>query len=376
MPFLQNGWLYFLSFLMLGLAGCSSVKFQEPLSSSAHVSRADLLSGEALFGDEARHFSLPNDQVMALDDAMRSYLDRYVPRKNAEFTRVRNLLQMMTGSGTLNMNYDVSKTHSARDAFHKGEGNCLAFSYLFAALARQKGLNVTFQEVDIPPQWNRAGNELFYFSRHVNVRVHMRGTRGGQDYVVDIDRINFKPHYRQTAISNREAIALYYSNKGTGYLEEGNIKQAFLYLVKALRLSPKDAAVWSNLGVLYRMQGLHDYAEKAYFLALQYDGRQQSVLSNLSVLYEQMGMQEKSDYYFNLAKSHQMKNPYFRYFQALEAFEAGDYDLSLSHLKAAVKRRDDEEKFHHLMGETYAKLGDVSRATKAWDKARDLIKLN
>lgn len=377
MPFLRTIVPYLSLLLIVTISGCSSsVKLQDPHAQATVISKSDLLSGEALFGAEARHFSLPNDQVMMLDEDMLEYLDYYVPRRNQERTRVRSLLTMMTGAGTLNMKYDMSKTLTARDAFHKAEGNCLAFSYLFAALARQKGLKVSFQEVEIPPQWDEADRELLYFSRHVNVKVHLTNFREFGDYVVDIDRINYKPHYRQWTISNREAIALYYSNIGTDYLQEGNTKHAFLYLAKALRLSPKDPALWSNLGVLYRHQGLHSYAEKAYFIALKYDGRQQSVLSNLSVLYDEMGETEKSDYYFRLARSHQMKNPYYRYFQALEAYRAGDYDLALSHLKAALKRRDDEKRFHQLLGETYAKLGDEPRAIKAEAKVRELMDIN
>ncbi|PHZ86418.1 tetratricopeptide repeat protein [Paremcibacter congregatus] len=376
MPFLKTIVPYLSLLLIVTVSGCSSFKLQEPHAQATVISKSDLLSGEALFGAEARHFSLPNDQVMMLDEDMLEYLDRYVPRRNHELTRIRSLLTMMTGAGTLNMHYDMSKTYTARDAFHKAEGNCLAFSYLFAAFARQKGLKVSFQEVEIPPQWDEADDELLYFSRHVNVKVHMGDFRETSGYVVDIDRINYKPYYRQWTISNREAIALYYSNMGTDYLQEGNIKAAFLYLVKALRLSPRDAAIWSNLGVLYRHQGLHNYAEKAYFVALSHDGRQKSVLSNLSVLYDEIGDAEKSDYYFRLARSHQMKNPYYRYFQALEAYRSGDYDLALSHLKAALKRRDDEKRFHQLLGETYAKLGDEPRAIKAEAKVRELMDIN
>lgn len=369
MPARQKIYFLLSLFLLLIPAGCSTIAPQPRVYASDNITRADLLSGRVLFGDKAREITLPEDNVMALDDRMRAYLERYVPRNYAEMTRVRTLMDMMFGAGTLAMKYNATKTYTARDAFRKSEGNCLGFSYLFYAFARARGLDVRFQEVEIPPRWNSAGEELYYSSRHVNVRVFMKDSR---DYVVDIDRLSYKPYYRAWNISDKYAIALYYSNMGTDYLSDGDYKNAFRYLVKALTLSPKDAAIWSNLGVLYRMQGFYNYAEQAYFFALDSRGPKKSVLSNLSALYEHMGDSERAEYYFNLVKAYQMKNPYYRYFQAMEAFEAGDYSLSLSHLKAAVKYRDNEQKFYRLLGETYAMLGDETRAGRAMEKARQL----
>ena len=370
MAVLQKTCFFLLISLMLVLGGCSRFKTQDPVYSAAVITRADLLSGDILFGDVARKLVLPEDHVMEINDEMLAYLQRYVPRNYGEVARVKTLARMIFGKGLLAMEYNVSKTHTARDAFLKSEGNCLAFSYLFLVLARERGLKVYFQEVEIPPEWNHVGDELYYFSRHVNVRVEMRENR---DYVIDIDRVNYKLHYPAWTISDKQAVALYYSNKGTDYLYQGKIKNAFRYLVKALKLAPKDAAIWSNLGVMYRMQGLYNYAEKAYFVALKYDRRQRSVLTNLSVLYAQMGEIEKAEYYTQLTREYQMKNPYYRYYQALEAFESGNYTLSLDHLKAAVKRRGDERKFHDLLGATYAKLGDENRAEQAWAKAKKLL---
>ncbi|PCI47782.1 MAG: hypothetical protein COB49_06755 [Alphaproteobacteria bacterium] len=369
MPVLQKIYLFLITLLVVGLSGCGGITTQDPFYPTA-ITRADLLSGKALFGEQAKKITLPNDHVMEVSDDMRAYLQRYVPQNNGENTRVRLLARMIFGKGTLGMEYDASKTHTARDAFLRSEGNCLAFSYLFAAFARERGLKVRFQEVEIPPQWSNAGEELYYFSRHVNILIQMKKI---EDLVIDINRVNYKPYYPAWKISDKYAIALYYSNKGTDYLYESDFENAFRYLAKALELSPRDASIWSNLGVMYRMKEMYDYAEKAYFIALKYDGRQQSVLSNLSVLYDHMGEIEKSAYYSDLARNHQMKNPYYRYFQAVEAYEEGNYTLSLSHLKVAVKRRGNEQKFHALLGETYAKLGDDARANKAWAKAKELL---
>ncbi len=356
--------------LVLVLSGCSGIKTQDPFYSAAVVTRTDLLSGKVFFGDQAKKIILPEDHVMEINDTMRAYLDRYVSQSYPENTKVRTLTRMIFGKGILGMEYAADKTHTAREAFLKTEGNCLSFSYLFTALARERGLRVSFQEVDVPLEWSEAGEELSYVSRHVNVLIDLRVF---QDFIVDIYSVRVQSHYNSRKISDDYAIALYYSNKGTDYLFTKDYDNAFLYLVKALELSPRDAAIWSNLGVLYRMKGMYNYAEKAYFIALRYDGRQKSVLTNLSALYEHMGEIEKSEYYLQLAKNYQMKNPYYRFNKARDAFEVGDYELALSHLKVALKRQGRERKFYDLLGATYAKLGDESRANMAWVKAKELM---
>jgi len=358
---------FIISLLMILPSGCSGIDIQDPLYSAEKISRQHLLSGEALFGDAAAKMILPDDGVMDITDKMVSSLNHYVSRKGAKRSRIMSLLHMMTGAGALAMEYDMSKTYTARDAFKYAEGNCLAFSYLFAAFARERGLKVRFQEIGIPPEWNPAGDTLYYISRHVNVRVR---TETARDYVVDIDRINYKPHYKSWIISEKQATALYYSNKGTDYLSEGDYEKAFPYFVKSLMLAPRDAAIWSNLGVLYRMNGLYSYAERSYFMALKYDSHNQSVLNNLVVLYDQTGHSEKSIYYSDLVKKYQLKNPYYRYYRALEAFAEGDYDLTLRHLRAALKAQNNDLKFHNLLEATYAKLSDDSRTSKAGEKVK------
>ncbi len=370
MNFIKTFYLMFPIVLISTLGACSSFSLHDPLYSTDMLSREDLLSGQAIFGKPVDNMALPEDHVIALNEKMQAYLTHYIPKNYVKSSKVRSLMDMMLGAGTLNMQYDMSKTHTAEEAFLKSEGNCLAFSYLFIAFAREAGLKVSFQEVAIPLEWGSASGDYYYYSRHVNVRVHMKKTN---DLIVDIDHMDYKPHHKAWDISDQGAIALYYSNKGTDFLMKEDHENAFLYLAKALKLAPEDGVIWSNLGVLYRIIGQHKYAERAYFIALKTHSKKRSVFGNLSVLYKEVGEIEKSEYYEGLAKEHQMKNPYYRYYQALGAYELGDYAQSLSHLKAALKRQVDEKKFYELLGETYAKLGEEDRANRAWEKAKKLV---
>ncbi|MCF8474078.1 MAG: hypothetical protein K9G26_05210 [Emcibacter sp.] len=370
MLILQSKYLSFVILLMATLSGCSSsYALRSPIYSIDNITKKDLLSGEALFGDKAHDIILPEDHVMSLDEDMKTFVDKYLPRNMAPASQVRNLMSLMLRADALNMKYDATKTYTAHGAFKASEGNCLSFSYLFTVLARERGLRVSFQEVAIPSEWDPAKDTFYYVSRHVNVRISMQDRR---DLIIDIDRINYKPHYESWKISDKNAVALYYSNKGADYIIKNNYENAFRYLVKAIELSPKDASIWSNLGILYRLKGMYNYAEKAYFIALKFDSVRLSVFNNLVTLYDQVGDVKRSEYYKDLTKKYQMGNPYYRYYKALDAFDREEYDIALGHLKKAIKKRNTEKMFFDLLAQTYRKLGDDSHAEEILEKARKL----
>ena len=354
------------SFLVL--TGCASLYHDKQSDQSASLTREDLLSGEVLFGAEAAKLTLPEDRVLEMTSEMEAYLDLKVPRIQNDMHKLRSILYAITASGGLQMDYNKAVTYTAREAFRKAEGNCLGFSYVIALMARERGLRATFQEVEIPPDWTPVDDRLVFANRHVNVRV---GSRKMKTTVVDIDRVNVKPYYTSRLISDREAEAHYYSNIGAEYLDKGDMKNAFRYFAKAVRLVPESSEFWSNLGVFYRFNEKYKYAERAYFIALEKKRDNYSALNNLHILYGLMGETEKADYFGKLAKDYQMKNPYYRYYMAREAYEEGNYDEALDYLRGIISKKVQEPRFYTLMADTYAALGDEDKAAEILEKQPD-----
>mgnify|MGYP001208561973 CR=1 FL=1 len=361
--------LILIGFFVGVLSGCSrNHQAYFPDLAQRDISREDLLSGRSLWGEAAEELVLPEDHVMRMSPQMRAFLDRYVPGNYADPMKIRAILEAIISPGALGMEYDRSLTFTARESFRRAEGNCLGFSYVFVLLARERGLKAYFQEVEIPPDWTPAAERLVFVNRHINVRVD---TRIGHDMVVDIDRANVKPFYPVRRISDKEAEAHYYSNKGAEYLDRGNMKNAFRYFVKAVRLMPKSSAFWSNLGVFYRLNNLPWHAEKAYFIALKYKPSNYSVMTNLAILYEIQGEVEKAEYFTGLAKRYQQKNPYYHYYRAQEAYNDGDYQATLRHLRGVIRQKIEDYRFYDLMAEAYIKLGKQDEAEEVLAKGAD-----
>ena len=129
---------YLLLFLGFLLTACAPVIVHPPESLDA------LLSGEVLFGETIDVTGLNADEVLSLDDEIRAYVNSKVAGLPHAKSRLRNLLGGMIDDGLLSLDYDQNLTYTARETFHKRQGNCLSFSNLFVAMARVADLDVNF----------------------------------------------------------------------------------------------------------------------------------------------------------------------------------------------------------------------------------------
>ena len=340
-------------------------------SSKINYTEDELLSGSAIFGKHITDDELPSEAVISLSPEMEEFLEKHVMTARTSSGRAQNITRALFDENKLGMTYDFTQTLTAQQAFDSAVGNCLAFSYLYAAFAKEAGIKVEYQEVEIPPAWDAAQEDLLITSRHVNIVIPRRG---GADMVVDINRVELPYNYKAIPMSEDHVIALYYGNMGSEFLLEEKYDLAFKYISKALRLAPQEAPLWTNLGVLYRRKGLNDHAERAHYIALGYDNNNQSAISNLSYLYHQMGQFDKEAYFDDLSAQYQQRNPYYHYYKAKDAFEEQLYTAALNHIDDALRRYKKDPKFYLLQSEIYKILGDTGRAEDALASARRIKK--
>ena len=102
----------------------------------------ELLSGAVLFGQPVETGSLADPGMFELDDAMKAFVAEHVDGSRAGRERMRRLLSAMIESGLMSLDYDDAKTKTARQTFHDRVGNCMSFTALFVALAREADLDV------------------------------------------------------------------------------------------------------------------------------------------------------------------------------------------------------------------------------------------
>ncbi|TQV84093.1 tetratricopeptide repeat protein [Exilibacterium tricleocarpae] len=329
-----------------------------PMPQPSHQQLERVLSGRGLV-DDTDAVILPAEDVFALSEPMREFLERYVSRRAGDGTKLRQLLQAIFHKGVLGLEYDPFKTYTAGDTFLNQEGNCLSFTLMFVAMARALSIDVYINEVDVPPIWEMQDRDTFVFYKHVNAVVNLKR---GESKVVDLNLEDYDVNYRQRRISDRLATAQYYNNRGVQFFYQDEFPEAFRHLRKAIELEPDVSYLWGSLGSLYRRAGLLREAEIAYLQALRLSHRDFVALSNLGRVYTQLGEPDKAGQFHRLAKSFRETNPYYRYNQAKEAFDAGDPEAALALVKDAIRRYRKEHRFHHLAAVIHYRLGNMKQA--------------
>ena len=332
----------------------------------------DLLSGEVLFGQVIDVSDIRADGILALNDEMRNFVAAKVGDDPQARSRLRKLVRGMIDDGLLTLDYDANLTYTATETFNSRQGNCLSFSLLFAALAREAGLDATFQMVDIPPSF-RADGELILLNNHINLRIKgvRRDINFAGDYVVDFNTAEYNGNYDTRKVDDNYAIALYYSNVAVESMQAADWQTAFRYLKKGIETDPGIAGLWVNLGVLYSRNEQLDKAVRAYEQALSVQPSNRSALVNMASALHDLGREEEAEYFSKQVTYYRNRNPYYHYSLAQTAYREQRTDDAIGHLAEAVKLKDDEHQFYFLRGLIYEQLEDYDFAARSYRKAKD-----
>ena len=273
----------------------------------------------------------------------------------------------MKQRGLFSLEYNEALTRTVSGTFHERRGNCLSFTMLFIALARESGLHARYQLVDVPPQWN-LDSDLVVIANHVNAVID---SRTDKDLVVDFNRTNFHGDFVTHRIDDAYAAALFYTNLGAEAMLRRDYPQSFTLLREAVHARADVAPPWVNLGVLYGRQGLYEYAEASYLRALQIAPQERSALANLASIYEALGDTRRAAEYRERVRRYQDINPYYHYARAQKAYHDKQYEDTLAELRHAIRLRSDESVFYALQGQALTALGREGDAAKSFARATE-----
>jgi Flp pilus assembly protein TadD len=345
----------------LWLGACAQLPESPPEAERA--SKEEALSGQALFGDDPLP-PLPQADILGVSPAMKQFLADYVDRRASSPLRLHQLAWAVINDASFGLEYTTA-TRTAAEAFVERNGNCLSFTNMFVALAREAGLKARYQQVEIPPDWEQRG-DTYVLNRHINVLVE---TANGQRQAVDFNIDDFKTSYDRHVVPDRRAEAHYFSNTGVEKLQAGDYRGAFLYLRRGVEIDAAFAPLWTNLGALYSRAGHPRLAEASFLEALRLDSRDMVAISSLARLYERLGDEATARRYRDLARFHRDRNPYYRFHVAREAFLRRDHAAALAHLDFAIDKRPNEDSFFFLRGMVHLQLGNAGKARADLERA-------
>lgn len=310
----------------------------------------------------------PDVDVLALPDAGHALVRDVVRKHTYPLDRLAALEKLFDEGQPLAMRYDAAATLTVAEAFQRKVGNCLTFTQVFIALAREAGLDARFEEVAIPYTWEQMGAAIT-LNRHIAVF----GFEAGASYEVDFGHlIAGFPAFDKRVVSDRRARAQYFNNLGAEALSRLEFETAIRHLNRALILEPRLSFVWSNLGVALMQVGEVENAERSYLHALELDHFDLSAMSNLVRLYDHVGKPQLAERYRKRVLRYRSHNPYDEYLKGEQALADANYDEARQHFKRALRDKPDEVTFNVALARAYKGLGRDDLAHKWLRRARKL----
>lgn len=334
------------------LAACSSAPPRQPAIPA--------LAGHA-------PFEIPDIDLLRLTPEMREFTERYAKRSSNNASKAWRLAYAALDPYLLHFDYDPMITLPADEAFRAGRGNCLTFSSMFVAMARDAGLKAWFQEVIVPPEWS-AVNETLLVSKHVNAVVAEWGSR----YIIDVSRRKKMPLEETRRMDDEEALAQYYNNLGADALIGNDLPLAHAYFSKALEARPGLAYVWSNLGVVFRRNEQTADAMLCYRTAIDLNPQNTMALNNLHTVYTEEGDLQAAAAIARQVDRNRRDNPYYLHHLAEVANEEQRWSDAIDLLNRAIRLEGNEYRFYYTLAQAQYFAGNTELAYASLERAREL----
>jgi Tfp pilus assembly protein PilF len=308
---------------------------------------------------------IPQSEVMAMPPGLRAQVHEIVIGNDASPTqRFQRLMNFVVDDDGLGMTYEEDATYTVAQAYATRKANCLTFTLLVLALAKEAGLEAYPQEVGETLSWREVDGTI-YRDNHINAGVRVGGHRFTIDPAADLVFLPRSP----VKVSHERLLSHYYNNVAVDRLQEGRIDAALQNMAVALELDPGYATLWSNVGVMHLHDGDATAAERAYLRALALDPVDASGLFNMVQLLHRLNDPRERGYRQRLARVEQ-KDPLQQFLQALDHERAGDYPRAIDSMRRAIQLKPDEHRFYAALARIYERAGDVPRARSALASAQ------
>lgn len=313
-------------------------------------------------------------EVFFLDEAMLALVNDKLRSNKNDTEKALVLLDHIFNEENLSLQYEGNANIIASEAFHSKTANCMSLTIMAYALAEKAGMNVYFQQVNVPEYWQRNGNYNF-LTGHVNLTVNdnfsstRRTVWGESNIQIDFDPYIAKQKFKNKKINKNTVLAMFYNNKGTDALIEGDYPVAYQYFKSAIKQDDAFSSAWGNLGILYRITDNYQAAENVYHHALNIDNKNLTILDNLAILLDLKGREVDALLISNYVHKIRNSNPYYHALLGNEALYNGLLVESEQHYKKALSLKNKEHEFYLGLAKTYYMQGHISLAIKTIRKA-------
>lgn len=303
----------------------------------------------------------------ALDDEMRAWLQEQqrtgkIDRGGPAMRQLGSLLHALVTERGLAITYKPGHTGTAAEVFRSRHANCLSFTQLFIAFARELGHDAFFLAVQDLDSYKQLG-DLVRYSGHVTAGFgpfnNLRVLEFSIGPAVDYDLVR--------PVSDLTAVGMFYSNRGAEQIAAGEAEASLATLEIATKLAPDLSGAWVNMGVALRRSGDLAGAESAYRRALEADPKAASAYENLAALLQLRGHPEEAEELLHVSAGAGSRNPY-------AYLELGDVNLRRGRVDEARRYYRRAMRLYRNRPEPYASLGLAALADGDLEEARHWLK--
>lgn len=266
------------------------------------------------------------------------------------------------------LEYDVSANLSPLETFQQRKGNCLSFTILLVSIAQKMGVSLDYNQVDVPQAWESISDTEVVLYEHVNATYKAVPNK----YVFDLAIQNYRFGFPQRTITETEAVARLFSNRGIEALKNQNYAAADHNLKLALGYDSNSSQIWSNYGVLLKRLERVGNAKEAFKHSLKLDPNNAIAASHMERIYRHAGQHYLADKYSFYARQARRINPYFHFKKAESLFLEGEYVAARKAIKKAQSLHHYDPQFFELGSKIALKLNRYSLAIREMKKAAKL----
>ncbi|WP_374518761.1 tetratricopeptide repeat protein [Undibacterium squillarum] len=321
----------------------------------------------ALFHDAAFALSRSEpraEDVLKVSEPMREFLKQHVRAGNGDM-RVR-LYQALKKNSGLMLEYDAEETLNASEAFDRKSGNCLSLVLMTAAMARELGLDVRFQNVRMDDSWTRT-DHILLASGHVNVLLGQRTSAFDLDLgdhaslIIDFLPPGVAMRQQADIISEKRIVAMYFNNRAAELLARGKAGEAYWYAKAAITTDPDFSIAINTLGVVYRKQAMFAEAEQLFRYIVVTQPENVVALSNLQeLLVTRQRHTEAAAVATQLAKL-QPEPPFYFLNQGKQAYQEGRFADARKLIEKELRKDPYNEESYFWLARTYFQLGNLQK---------------
>ena len=351
-----GGWLLGVGCLCLLSVSCGSVS---PPASSREVL-------------EARFERLGLDPSALVDpleltDEMRAWARANVRRGLSEAEKLEALMAALTRKEGLAVRYEREFTGTAREVFESGEANCLSFTNLFVALARELDVDAYYLNIRRGPRYEQEG-DLVVRWEHVTAGWD----RGTERKVLEFGVIPESSYRTAVKLADVTALGMFYSNRGAESLLAGDVDGAREWLETAVAIAPEWSHSWLNLGVVRRRSGDLLGAEAAYREGIERDPDHLQLYANLAALLQARGEEDSVGELLALLDRRSSRNPFLYRSLGDVALKEGQLDDAHRFYRRALRLNSRDADTHAALGLWELAMSNHDRARSRLERAEQL----